>query len=552
MKRLSVLYHLARADFLERVRCYSFLIVLGVTILVGYAMVPSHEARYATGFSFCLMPPAERGCLAYARGVHNSAWVGTVMAFMVVNFLSLFGFYLVKNAVERDWQTGVGQIVAATPLSKLQYTLGKWLSNFVLLALMIAVLASSALVMQMVRAEELQIDLWALGAPFLLVALPVMAVIAAWAILFETVIWLRGGWGNAAYFFLWMGFLVAEIEIGWGMLGYNFLMDLMTADFEAAFPGYRISTSAGVNPVKGKLLLFPWEGVTWTSEIVLSRLIWLGVALGIALLAAVFFERFDSAREGSVRLRTPTRRPRRGFLSRMGRRLIPSSADPQAARARVPIPGSQLTPLRVPSPGFSFGRLLGAELYLALKSQRWWWYLIALGMVAASLLAPMGETPFSILVLAWIWPLLIWSAMGGREARYRTDQIVFSAAHPLRRQLPATWLTGVIVAVVTGSGVPLRHAFIGDGPSLFAWGVGALFIPSLAMACGTWSGGSKLFEVLYTILWYLGPIEGLTALDFMGAHSETVEAGVYWHYLAASALLLVLAVIGRKRQIRSV
>jgi len=32
------------------------------------------------------------------------------------------------------------------------------------------------------------------------------------------------------------------------------------------------------------------------------------------------------------------------------------------------------------------------------------------------------------------------------------------------------------------------------------WLVGACFIPSLALACGAWSGSSKLFEILYTLL----------------------------------------------------
>ena len=53
--------------------------------------------------------------------------------------LSLPAFYLVKNAIERDKQTGVGQIIATTPLSKPLYTLGKAFSNFVFLALMVAV-----------------------------------------------------------------------------------------------------------------------------------------------------------------------------------------------------------------------------------------------------------------------------------------------------------------------------------------------------------------------------------------------------------------------------
>ena len=38
---------------------------------------------------------------------------------------------------------------------------------------------------------------------------------------------------------------------------------------------------------------------------------------------------------------------------------------------------------------------------------------------------------------------------------------------------------------------------------LLAWGVGAMFIPSLAL--GVLSGSNKTFEGLYLIVWYLGP-----------------------------------------------
>ena len=36
MNRAHVIYHLARADFLERVRRYSFLIMLGLVVFLGY------------------------------------------------------------------------------------------------------------------------------------------------------------------------------------------------------------------------------------------------------------------------------------------------------------------------------------------------------------------------------------------------------------------------------------------------------------------------------------------------------------------------------------
>ena len=47
-----------------------------------------------------------------------------------------------------------------------------------------------------------------------------------------------------------------------------------------------------------------WEGMDWTREILLSRLVWLAAAVGLALLAALFFDRFDTAR-WSGRVRSP-------------------------------------------------------------------------------------------------------------------------------------------------------------------------------------------------------------------------------------------------------
>jgi hypothetical protein len=69
------------------------------------------------------------------------------------------------------------------------------------------------------------------------------------------------------------------------------------------------------------------------------------------------------------------------------------------------------------------------------------------------------------------------------------------------------------------------------------------------MALGIWSGSSKLFEVVYLFLWYIGPLNGLPALDFMGVTAESLAAGVPLYTLAFSALLLGLAFVGRKRQI---
>ncbi|HKZ70982.1 MAG TPA: hypothetical protein VJ020_12935, partial [Anaerolineales bacterium] len=75
---------------------------------------------------------------------------------------------------------------------------------------------------------------------------------------------------------------------------------------------------------------------------------------------------------------------------------------------------------------------------------------------------------------------------------------------------------------------------------------GALFIPSLALALGVWTSNRKTFEIIYVLLWYMGPINRFAAFDYVG-----VSTRVFWPiYLLLSVLLVAFAVIGRKRQLQ--
>src|SRR6185503_15570600 len=171
MRQARVIYHLARADFLERVRRYSFLIMLGAVTFLGYQAAIGNINVQVGNY----------------RGEFNSAWVGSMMSIIASFFLGWFGFYLVKGSVTRDRETGVGQIMATTPLTRPLYTLGKWLSNFSVLLAMVSVLALASIPIQYFAGENTQIDLVALLEPFVFIALPMMALVAALAVLFETI-----------------------------------------------------------------------------------------------------------------------------------------------------------------------------------------------------------------------------------------------------------------------------------------------------------------------------------------------------------------------------
>ena len=147
---------------------------------------------------------------------------------------------------------------------------------------------------------------------------------------------------------------------------------------------------------------------------------------------------------------------------------------------------------------------------------------------------------------AWIWPVLVWSQMGCRESRHGTHALIFSAERVVYRQLAVLWTAGVLVAVVTGAGTGVRLLFSSNWQMLAAWLAGALFIPSLALALGVWTGSSKFFEALYTVWWYVGPLHQVPSFDFVGGSRVSSSPGLY---LTLAAGLLLASCLGRRRQV---
>jgi len=536
MQRFRILVQLVRADLRERTRRYSFLITLGVMVYLGYLAVPSVESNALTVD------------LGNIRGIYNSAWVGSMIALLSSMVLSLPGFYLVKNAIERDRRTGVGQIIATTPLSRPLYTLSKTVSNFIFLVAIIAIVVAAAAGMQFIRGESMRLDPWALVAPFLFSTLPTLMLVAAVAVLFESISFLRGGFGNIGYFVLWTAAIAISMSgVSFGsqgviqepvndLFGASVIGASMHRAAHAAFPERNLDLGIGYTRVEGAIQTFRWEGVSWTPDILLGRLVWVGVALGIALLSALFFHRFDPARGG-------------GRVSERGGWVARLSASLQS----LPFPSlslSQHLSIHLP-PLPPFGRVLLAELRLMLKGLPWWWAAGALGLIVAGFVSGADpEARLSLLAAAWIWPVLIWSGLGVREGTHHTGPVVFSAPRPLRRQFPAMWIGGVLVTMLTGSGVGLRYLAAGAWSHLLGWGVAVLFIPTLALTLGIWSGTSKLFEALYVVVWYVGPVNRLAIFDYMGVTQAALNQGMPSVYLGLTAGLLAAALVGRRRQIR--
>ena len=233
--------------------------------------------------------------------------------------LGLVGFYLVKGSVARDYSTGVGQIMATTPMSRALYMLGKWLSNFAVLGITVLILALAGIGMNLWFGSG-ALSIAALVAPLVLIGLPWMGLVAALAVLFESVAWLRGGLGNIVYFVLFMMLISATIvPATMGMpgfadnpyidvFGWQIISDSVTRSAQAAYPGAG-GLGFGAIELAGEPEFFTYDGMQWTAAILVSRLLHLLVAVGLVLLASVLFDRFDPARLLPVKRRAAAPEP---------------------------------------------------------------------------------------------------------------------------------------------------------------------------------------------------------------------------------------------------
>ncbi|MFF5075990.1 hypothetical protein ACFY36_02985 [Actinoplanes sp. NPDC000266] len=520
---------LAAADFRERVRRPAYAVVLLAAVGLGYLAVP------ATGDHWTIVNAG-----AY-RGVYDSAYVGTVTALAGALWLSAGGFFVIRTAIARDRQTGVGELLAATPMRTGDYLLGKFLSNLLVLGSMSAALAVAALVMQLARGESRSVDIADLLTPFALFTLPVLAVSAAAAVVFETTPVLRGGLGNIIWLFVSLVALIAgqSANAPLGGLGVNAFAESLRDGLAAQ--GFKVTDLAlGLMYMDVPPHPVPWPGVDFSSAFAAQRLLLMALAAAAALLPVFWFDRFDregaSARRGKpataeaideaapVLTFQPTY-PERPDHGRKHQAAHPERVH-RGRRASHEVAG------RRPRGGWGFGRMVIGEVRILVGGVSRWWWLGAAALVVAGLALPAGAS--GLLAAAWIWPVLVWSRLGCQAREQGAEALLGACPGPVLRVL-AQWLSGVALTAAVGIGPGLVMAVEGR---LADWLAGAVFVPALALALGVIGRTQRFFQAVYPLLWYL-VVNDVAGLDYMGV----LPGGPSPVTVAAAAMLLLVSAL---------
>lgn len=469
---LTTIYHCWRADFYDRIRRRNYLVTLMCMAILTLLFFPPSDASYATVV------------IGGYRGIYNSAWIGATLAILNVLFLPIICFYLIKNAVERDRDRGISELIAPTPIKKFEYIIGKWLSNLTLLTGIMLFMSLTSIFVQLWHGEDYSIDLLQLLLPQIIYVLPILAVISAVAILFETIGPLRGGIGNVLYFFLWVGLLVNVVE---DSSGIGDIIDQIRQAVIAYDPMSNGSTNIGIalsdDFKNGKLQTFTWLGITYTSLVISPFTKMMALGLIILIVATVFFDRFKKTADQSAT------------------KMVNNKLEQKLTKLLQPISKLFENTFGL----WSFTSLIRQEFLLLIRGGSIWWYLTIAGLLLGQLIAPLETVRTVILPASWLLCVLVFSPMGHRELQSGTDSLIFSCISPIKKQFPAMLLAGILVALLVVSGALLRFLLSGEFFSIVMLLTGALFIPSLALACGALTRTSRTFEILFLTLWYIYP-----------------------------------------------
>ena len=157
MKTMRAVWGVAKADFLERVRRFSFVAFCALAVFFTFWFVPRPS---------------------------GPSWIPMSAAMCGGMLLDLFGFAYLFNSIQRDRESGVLSLLRASPTKRAAYLFGKLISDtLLLLCLLIAILAGAFLIME-IRFPGRFLVPWDFFSPFLSVV-PGLIFVSAFALLME-------------------------------------------------------------------------------------------------------------------------------------------------------------------------------------------------------------------------------------------------------------------------------------------------------------------------------------------------------------------------------
>lgn len=502
-------FTLITSDYVQRTRSYSFLITLCASLAIAYTFVPEPNATYSTIR------------IDDYVGYYNSAWFGYVTAIMTSIFLSLIGFYLINSGIKKDINTGVGHIIAATPISNVKYLLSKALSNFLVLLSIVGAVFLMSLVLFLLYNDGYPFEPIQFIKPYLLITIPTMFLISVIAVVFEVLLGNYRMIQQVLYFVLFSILMVytpqTEAEFSLDIFGSKIVTHKLEEKVRA-ITKEDVKADLSIGYVLGnvtKAAKFEFKGVDFPNLFILSRFLWLLFGVVIIAIVAPLFHRF------TLRERVPKKKPQ----------ALKVYQKPQKDLHRSELP--------IVKKDYSILILLRLEFTLLLRrGRKWLWLINFIGMTLLVIL-PLLLSHQLVLPILWFLQVHRISDITTKELTNNVHYFVRTSYRPLGRVFTSQLIAAIVLMLVIASPLLARVGFQGDILQMLAIILGGILVVAIAAMLGMISKGKKFFEVIFFMVTY-AYLNNISFLDYFGALEHDYEYVLQLLLLTMLAMLSVL------------
>ncbi|SHJ24851.1 hypothetical protein SAMN02745163_01557 [Clostridium cavendishii DSM 21758] len=532
MNKVYQIYYIGISNFLDRIRDKSTIIITLFMMYISYLFFPEKNASI-----YFSLNVSKDGF--FYRGIYNSTWLGWISTMMFITTISLIGFYFTNNSIKRERNLKIGEITASMPMRSYDYIFGKAFGNFLFLLLQMGVVILITIIMQFVRGESYSFEILKFLRPFLLLGIPICIIISVIAIMFENLPFLSGTLGNVVYFFVWSFLSVASMMTAnkgslffTDIFGIKAISKIIEEQFKNAFnelqdlKNFSIGNSGTLH---GNIKTFVIDKVDFNFNIILERFLWIGVAIFVLCLISIIF--------------------RRNLL--IIKKVSKKDKKVREDESYKHIKNRTLTPIINKRSHSNDLNIIKGELELLLKSAPIWWY-GAIVFLSFVILFSKGDSNSKTLIpIMWILPLFIWSKLGAMQRNFNMEGYLFTYKNYRISQLIDSFIAGYIFTLIINLGVIIKFISNNNFKGVLYILMGAFFITAFGIFIGNSIGSSTVFEIIYIILWYIGMLNGMPYLDFLGLTQDASNMNIPIIFSIFGVVALGLSFLARSNRIKN-
>lgn len=530
LNRLYQIYYIGKSDFLDRIRSKSIFIIALIMMYVSYLFFPQNNSSfyYTLNYNF-------EGF--FYRGIYNSVWMGWVATIAFISVVTLIGFYFVRNSIKRERELLIGEITASIGTKSWVFIFGKAFGNVLFLLLQMLIVIFITIIMQFVRGESYSIELIKLLTPFVILAIPACFIVSVIAIIFEIIPILRNSFGNVAYFFVWSGICVATLGTAKSYLadvfGMNTTSKVILEQFKNNFDEFKDIDyfSLGTNgALHDNIKTFVMDKANIGINLFIGRFFWIAISILILFLASIFFRR-----SSLIGTKVP---------SKMINKVIHTKQKEHNSQKRAVLSAIYENKTYSNNLNIIFG-----ELKLMFATCNLWWY-TAIIFCSIGVFFSKGEILYKLLIpVIWILPIFIWSKLGTIQINFNMEDYLVTYKNYRKSQLFNSVVAGILFTTLINISVIIKFIVLNYYLETIYILMGIVFVNAFGMFIGNVSKNSTAFEIIYTILWYVGMLNGFTSLDFIGLTKPAVSAHIPIMFFVIGNVLLIASIIIKKNRI---